>query len=410
MNVRNRFRQFNRSCFVPFYVLMALGCTSENSGSSESDVPAVSGDQMSAVDGSAGAGAGSEGAMDPGGEPNAGGGNSGADTGSGASTDAGGGAADAGSSSEPTVTAGAVCNGVNDFSNIPAAYAAPLMKYTATNIEFLVYVCTEDADGDGAADFMVIESINIPEHKSVYVPDTSSSYYEDFDFVTNIYKFGDVYTDQTPGAAGPNKISPQSVTMRMPIAPAEAASKTETPFSTIGLSLNGISFFNENASPPDEITDELFTFDQCSGHPDGSGVYHYHVDPVCLIRDLGGNVTDGSRTVDGTTYAWIEDGGSNAGMLLGFLMDGFPVYGPVGTGETDCNGGTVSTAIDQYNGHSHCTADFADPIYHYHVKSANVGGTGTPVFWVTNQFFYGNVGSVVNSAASTSMDGAPPSR
>ncbi len=294
---------------------------------------------------------------------------------------------------DSSISETSVCQGENDLTKIPAAYQTALAKYISTNIEYLVNVCTEDTDDDGDADYMVVESTDQPEHDSVYF-DVSHVHYEDYDFETNIYKFADVYTDQVARSAGNNKISEQEIIMRMPISPAEATSKTVTPFGTIGLALNGVAFFNENAAPGDEITDELFTFDQCSGHPQNSGLYHYHVDPVCLIRDLGGNVTEESTTVGPDTYSWIEDDGSNAGLLLGFLTDGFPVYGPLGDGETDCNEDAVTEAIDEYNGHSHCTADFSSAIYHYHVKTANLGGTNNPVFWITNTYYYGKPGSI----------------
>ena len=57
-------------------------------------------------------------------------------------------------------------------------------------------------------------------------------------------------------------IMEQCITMKMPINPSSASTKSNTDYSTIGLALNGVSFFNENAGPGDEITEELFTFDQ----------------------------------------------------------------------------------------------------------------------------------------------------
>jgi len=289
-----------------------------------------------------------------------------------------------------------VCTQGSDLANIPAAYLTALEKYTTTNSEYTVYVCTQDSDGDGDMDYMVVETTNQPEHESVYF-DESNHHHEDFNFDTNIHKFDGVYTDQDAHAAGNNKIEVQSIVMKMPIAPSvpSANNKTETPFATIGLAINGVSFFNENAAPGDDIVDELFTFDQCSGHPQQQGVYHYHVDPVCLIRDLGGDVTTQTKTVSTTTYTWLEDSGNNAGLLLGFLVDGYPVYGPVGSNETDCNQTAVSAAIDDYNGHSHCTAEFDGGIYHYHVKTAELGGTGNPVFWITNKEYYGEPGIMI---------------
>ena len=288
------------------------------------------------------------------------------------------------------------CNQQNDFTNIPSAYETALTKYTTVNSTYLINVCTEDSDGDGTHDYMVVESSNRPEHKSVYWQ-ASNALYEAFDYATNLYKYATTKTAAgytgTPASAGPNKIEEQCITMKMPISPSEASSKTNTSYSTIGLSLNGISFFNENAAPGDDITNELFTFDQCSGHPQNDGVYHYHVDPVCLIRDLGGSVTDNSTTVNGTTYSWIEDNGSNGGLLLGFLLDGFPVYGPVGNNHTDY-AGSSAPSIDSYNGHTHSTTEFQSGIYHYHVKTGNIGGTNSTVFWITNAQYYGTPGSV----------------
>jgi hypothetical protein len=290
-------------------------------------------------------------------------------------------------------SANSVCQGKDDLTGIPTEYVAALTKYISTNTEYLVNVCTEDVDDDGDADYMVVESTNLPEHDSVYF-DESHAHYADYDFETNIHKFDDIYTDQVAHSAGNNQISEQEIVMRMPISPAEATNKTATVGGTIGLALNGVAFFNENAAPGDEITDELFTFDQCSGHPQNTGIYHYHVDPVCLIRDLGGSVTEQSATEGTTTYSWIEDDGTNADFLLGFIADGFPVYGPVGNGETDCNSNAVTEVIDEYNGHSHCTSEFSSAIYHYHVKTANLGGTNSPVFWITNTYYYGEPGSI----------------
>ncbi len=294
-----------------------------------------------------------------------------------------------------TVTsARSICQGRNDFSQIPAAYVAGLTRYTTLNTHYLVNVCTEDSNGDGRADYMVVESTDQPEHESIYFPE-GHVHHEPFDFNTNIYKFAAVYTNQRAHSAGNNQIEEQAIIMKMPITPRAASNKTATTYDTIGLALNGVAFFNENARPGDEITDELFTFDQCSGHPQQQGTYHYHVDPVCLIRDLGGDVLTETSTADGTGYTWLTDAGTNAGLLLGFLMDGFPVYGPLGaTAELDCAGAAVSTPIDAFNGHEHCTAEFPTGIYHYHVKTANSGGANNPVFWITNEYYYGEPGTL----------------
>ena len=31
-------------------------------------------------------------------------------------------------------------------------------------------------------------------------------------------------------------------------------------------------------------------------------------------------------------------------------------------------------------------------MYHYHVKTANLGGVNNPVFWITNKYYFGEPG------------------
>ncbi len=294
-----------------------------------------------------------------------------------------------------SATPESICLDGSNLDEVPTEYLAAVRRYTTTNTEFLVTVCTEDSDGDGEADFVVVESTNRPEHASSYFDD-DDALWEDYDYETNLYKYEDLHSDQTPRSAGNNQIEEQVIIMKMPISPTEAAEKTNTGFGTIGLALNGVSFFNEQAAPGDDIVDELFTFDQCSGHPQNTGIYHYHVDPVCLIRDLGGEVEERSVNMAGEVYEWLEDTGANGNLLLGFLMDGFPVYGPIGDQEVDCEGNAVDVnSIDEYNGHSHCNPDFSEPMYHYHVKTALYGGGGDGVFWITDEFFFGSPGQVL---------------
>jgi hypothetical protein len=77
------------------------------------------------------------------------------------------------------------------------------------------------------------------------------------------------------------------------------------------------------------LTNEINSFDQYLGHPQLTGQYHYHQEPAYLTTQNGKSA------------------------FLGFLLDGFPVYGP------QENGKAVSNAdLDTYHGHSHATADF----------------------------------------------------
>ena len=98
--------------------------------------------------------------------------------------------------------------------------------------------------------------------------------------------------------------------------------------------------FNQYAGPNNQpLTNEINSFDKYYGHPTGSSIYHYHVEPIYL-----------------TTVTSSKSG------LLGFLLDGFPVYGP-----EEENGTTVTSShLDVFHGHNHSTVDFPNGTYHYH--------------------------------------------
>ena len=67
---------------------------------------------------------------------------------------------------------------------------------------------------------------------------------------------------------------------------------------------------------------------------------------------------------------------------MGFLLDGFPVYGPL-----EESGKTVANSdLDVYHGHTHSTIDFPKSIYHYHftADAPYLNGNG----------YYGTAGTV----------------
>jgi hypothetical protein len=84
--------------------------------------------------------------------------------------------------------------------------------------------------------------------------------------------------------------------------------------------------------------------DACGGHPLPNGLsYHYHGIPFC--------VTDA-----------VDTAGEHSA-LIGYLFDGYPIYGPQDVG------GEVPTDLDACLGHWGSTPDFAEDTYHYHVTA-----------------------------------------
>ena len=192
-------------------------------------------------------------------------------------------------------------------------------------------------------DVVVFRSDGVPDHSSPYFA-TSDARYEAYNGSNANF------------ALNPNRISEGNVTYRIPRYPVEAANKTSTPLGAIGIAVNGVAIFNQYAGPNQPLTFEIDSFDQYNGHPQQTGVYHYHIEPLGITGRVG---------VDA---------------LVGVLLDGFPVYGPYE------NGAVVTNAdLDAYHGHVGATADFPNGVYHYHVTSQDpyINGAG----------FYGVAGS-----------------
>jgi hypothetical protein len=236
---------------------------------------------------------------------------------------------------------------------------------------FLSAGCKKSKDGDSATssdipavykkiygasdmyvqgDYILIKTKDLPDHKSPYYNGTQwQDKYEAYNGSNSAYFSNNVAIQQ------------QSLSFKIPLHPSLASSHQATPLGPMGISLNGVPFFNQYAGNGASLgPQELNTFDQYNGHgtPMG-GTYHYHSEPFWLTA------TKGSSS------------------LLGFLLDGFPVYGPME------NGSQITNAnLDAYHGHTTATADYPNGIYHYHVTSNDpyINGNG----------FYGTPGTVSN--------------
>lgn len=229
------------------------------------------------------------------------------------------------SSSEETMD-DEVTQGVNDISVLES-------KFNHSNTEVKV-----------TDDYLEISTTDVPDHKSMYFNSKHALY--------------EAYTESDPDFnKNPNSISTQNYTFKIPRYPAEASVKSATVGDGIGVTVNGIVLFNQNAAPGDNIEDEVFTFDQYEGHPQNTGVYHHHTEPV-----------------------WItEQEGDDA--LIGVLLDGFPLYGPMENGKEITN-----DDLDVYHGHTSATADFPNGIYHYHITAE--------IPWINGDGYYGTAGTV----------------
>ncbi|MFN7280324.1 MAG: YHYH protein, partial [bacterium] len=120
--------------------------------------------------------------------------------------------------------------------------------------------------------WITIRTKGLPDHKSPYY-ETSNSLYENFSGTT----FNGVNFKKNP-----NSISEKSYVFKIPLKPAESSTKKATPLGPIGVSLNGVPFYNQYAGPSQPLTGEIVSFDRYWGHPAPGGVYHYHVERIYL--------------------------------------------------------------------------------------------------------------------------------
>jgi YHYH protein len=192
---------------------------------------------------------------------------------------------------------------------------------SAVQAMYAQFVSTVTVTISGAT--VTLRTNDLPDHKSPYWGPSSASY----------------EAPHQGMQVNPHRIAPQNLTFTLSSSPAAASSTSDTPLGPIGVSVNGVVFFNQYAAGRQSLTSEVVSFDRYNGHPSPNDQYHYHFEPVSITA------TSKSR-------------------LIGVMLDGFPVYGPQ---ERD---GSAPSGLDSCNGHTGVTTEFESGIYHYHATTA----------------------------------------
>jgi hypothetical protein len=139
----------------------------------------------------------------------------------------------------------------------------------------------------------------------------------------------------------PNSIRAQDFEYVLPANPILAALPSCLPMGTIGVMLTGSYIFNSlDAAGRDAVAHELQ--DDCQGHPQQNGAYHYHSMTDC-----------------------IDDEGAGHSSLVGYALDGFGIFGVRGE-----NGAPLTNAdLDACHGHTHEIEWDGQMVemYHYHM-------------------------------------------
>jgi hypothetical protein len=177
---------------------------------------------------------------------------------------------------------------------------------------------------------IIIKSDGRPHHKSPY-----------WGVGNTLYEAFPAGHSTNPGGT----IGVQNYTMTIPAKPATASTHEATSLGAIGLALNGVPIFNDREGGNVALNaGTISSFDAAGAHPAQSADYHYHVTG---------------------TYTTLDDAN-----LIGFLRDGFPIYG------RKDKDGTYPNNLDAYNGHTSATTEFPNGIYHYHTRNENYLNTG----------------------------------
>lgn len=172
-----------------------------------------------------------------------------------------------------------------------------------------------------------------------------------------IQRSDDAFTyDRNPGT-----IRAQRIDVALPAEPQPADTAGCLPMGAIGIMTSGSVLFNAlDARGDDALAHEIL--DDCQGHPQRDGVYHYHGKSPCI---------------DGPAAIWDHSG------LVGYALDGFGIYGFQGE-----DGHALSTdELDECHGHVGTVEwDGADvEMYHYHATPDFPYTVscfkGTPVNW-----------------------------
>lgn len=147
----------------------------------------------------------------------------------------------------------------------------------------------------------------------------------------------------------PNFPANQNVLYRIPRSPAVAATKSLTGAGAIGYFVDGVALFDSrdtfsytnaggrDAEPVnglrgdgvwnrDAYFNESVTFDAAFAHQAGAN-YHYHANSPALRHLLGDHVDSNPGT---KTYAERAAPATRHSPILGWVADGFPLYGPYG--------------------------------------------------------------------------------
>ena len=200
----------------------------------------------------------------------------------------------------------------------------------------------------------------------------------------------------------PNALSEQDYEWEITLNPERTGSQVDIPLLGLaGFALNGLPIYGPNEGPfPDPYGDPVFNdiVDFCGGHTGGTEDYHNHSLVVACVLEL----TDVP-----------ED---EVSPVIGFSLDGFPIYGPYGCLDEACeevvefesSWETIDDPTEYAWDANVCTKDSCDEASDTFLDRCNgrVGADGTYRYHVTSGFPY-ILGCYSGTASDNAGEGEP---
>ena len=220
------------------------------------------------------------------------------------------------------------------------------------------------------------------------------------------------FSEENNGNSGnnnPNGLSLQNETFNIPLNPTiNPNGPQDTTLGTVGVAINGIPIYNPFENQNQESAYGRI-FSGCCGHPQNTGIYHYHKYPTCL-RLFNNNWRSEKDKCDDIDRL-VNRG--NHSQLIGFALDGFPIYGPVGfingeskimlssyTGSNDSAGNPTyvenSGDLDECNAINSPTPEFPNGVYHYVMTIESVNNEGKQALRYLNPYFGYDIRNILN--------------
>ncbi len=183
------------------------------------------------------------------------------------------------------------------------------------------------------------------------------------------YTMGPWYIDPSRTRPFPNLPLNQKLIYRIPRAPSTLVAHSFKRLGEIGCFVDGVRMFDatdafsystsngRDANPMagigqgnriwnrDAWVNERVTFDVGYAHQQNTGRFHYHANPIALRHLLGDHVD-----YDSATGTYHESAGlpSRHSPIIGWMQDGFPLYGPYGYSNPTNAGSGVRRMVSGY--------------------------------------------------------------